>query len=214
MYTKPLYILIRSFHWTLFVCKFPTQKVHSFVYNYFTTNNERKVTIINTYNWLFVHLSPYFFWINRFAGVKFKHGKNQSHFHYLSTIQECQHECIPVGCVLAARRPYAGVCFGGGGGGVPGPGGVGVSGLGGCAWSGGVVCLVWGVGGLVYLVQRGCVWSRGDGVSGPGGVSGLGGLPQCLVGYHPPRTRHTTPPWTEWQTGVKILPWPQLRCGR
>ena len=55
-----------------------------------------------------------------------------------------------------------------------------------------------GGGGLV----RGSAWS-GGGVSGPGvggwcawsggrdGVSGLGwgGLPQCLVGYHPPPTR-------------------------
>ena len=33
-------------------------------------------------------------------------------------------ECIPVGCVLAARRPYAGICFpGGGGGSAPGGGG-------------------------------------------------------------------------------------------
>ena len=37
-------------------------------------------------------------------------------------------ECIPVGCVPAARRPYPGVCFPGGGspsggGGLPGPGG-------------------------------------------------------------------------------------------
>ena len=45
-------------------------------------------------------------------------------------------ECIPVGCVPAARRPSAGVCFPGGGGsawswgGLPGP-------------QGGV-CLVWG----------------------------------------------------------------------
>ena len=46
---------------------------------------------------------------------------------------ECfiEQECIPVGCVPAARRPYAGVCFPGGGG-VPGPGGR-------------VVCLVRGV---------------------------------------------------------------------
>ena len=39
-----------------------------------------------------------------------------------------QQECIPVGCVPAARRPYAGVCFPGGGsawsrGGLPGLGG-------------------------------------------------------------------------------------------
>ena len=78
-----------------------------------------------------------------------------------------------------------------GGGGVPGPGGClvwgcvsgpggGVSGLGGvsgpggwCVWSGGVP----GVGGGV---------SCPGGVSGPGGVCvpGVGGLPQCLVGYH------------------------------
>ena len=55
-------------------------------------------------------------------------------------------ECIPVGCVPAARRSYAGVCFPGGvcsgggvwSGGVCGPGG---SGPGVC------VCLVWGRGG-------------------------------------------------------------------
>ena len=87
-------------------------------------------------------------------------------------------ECIPVGCVPAACRPYARVCF---------PGG----------------CLVWGV---VCLVKGGwCVWSGGvpgpvgsglgGCVSGLGGtcVSGLGvcvwsggGLPQYLVGYHHP----------------------------
>ena len=60
-------------------------------------------------------------------------------------------ECIPVGCVPAAFRPYAQVCFWGGclvRGVVPGLGGVcsgGVSGLGG-AWLGG--CLLWGVPGL------------------------------------------------------------------
>ena len=48
-------------------------------------------------------------------------------------------ECIPVGCVLAARRPYAGVCFPGDvcsrGVSAPGGGGCllpGVSALGGC----------------------------------------------------------------------------------
>ena len=87
-------------------------------------------------------------------------------------------KCIPVGCVPTARRPYAGVCF---------PGGCGV-------WSGGVGL----VRGGLCLVQGGClvwgsVWSGG--VPGPGG-GGLvwggvvclvwGGLPQYLVGYHPP----------------------------
>ena len=40
-------------------------------------------------------------------------------------------ECIPVLCVPTARRPYAGVCFPGGGGGVSGRGGGGVPGPGG-----------------------------------------------------------------------------------
>ena len=49
-------------------------------------------------------------------------------------------ECIPVGCVPAARWLYAAVCFPAGG--VPGPGGC-------LLWG---VCLVWGDGGA---------WSRG-----------------------------------------------------
>ena len=76
---------------------------------------------------------------------------------------DIKQECIPVGCVPAARRPYAGVCF---------PGGVsawsrgGLPGLGGGWW----VCLV---GGGVSLVRGGvCLpgpggvspWSRGDGI--------------------------------------------------
>ena len=80
--------------------------------------------------------------------------------------------------------------WGPGPGGVPGPGvylfGGGVPGpggtwSGGCTWSG--RHLVWeGVPGL------------GGGVPGPGGVPG-----QVL------------PRWTEWQTGVKLLPCPKLR---
>ena len=81
--------------------------------------------------------------------------------------QTClKQECIPVGCVPAARRPYAGVCFPGGSawfggclpglGGLPGPGGC-LPGHGGSAWSRGftwpggclpsqgAACLVWGV---------------------------------------------------------------------
>ena len=95
-----------------------------------------------------------------------------------------EQECIPVGCVPAAHRPYAGVWSGGG---VSGPGGVcsrgGVSGPGGCLLPGG--CLVWGVsapGGVclggVYALGGVCL-----GVSTPvgGGVCsrGGGGIPAC-----------------------------------
>ena len=66
-------------------------------------------------------------------------------------------ECIPVGCVPAARSPYAGVCFQGG-----------VSGPGGCVWSqGGVsgpgeMCLVLGVCGPGGVWSGGClVWGGG-----------------------------------------------------
>ena len=66
-----------------------------------------------------------------------------------------EQECIPVGCVPAARGPYAGVCFPRGG----------VSGRGGGVWSKGG-WYVWSGGG------GGClVW----GVSAPGCVSGPGG---------------------------------------
>ena len=75
--------------------------------------------------------------------------------------------------------------------------------LGGCTWSRGGTWS-WGV----YLVlgggvpgPMGCTWSQGD-VPGPGGgVPGPGGT---LSGTPPPL-------WTEWQTGVKILPCPRLR---
>ena len=69
-----------------------------------------------------------------------------------------QQECIPVGCVPAARRPYAGVCFLGGGG---------VSGPGGCLLWAGHVCS-WG-----GMSVPGGVWSGG--VSAPGGVLVQGG---------------------------------------
>ena len=59
-------------------------------------------------------------------------------------------ECIPVGCVPAAHRSYAGVCFPGGG------------------------CLVWGVMCLVLggvcLVRGGCAWSGGGSASVPCGI--------------------------------------------
>ena len=103
-------------------------------------------------------------------------------------------ECIPVGCVPADRWPYSGVCCSGGVYLVPG--GCSWSQGGGCSWSGGCVpgpggC-TWSRGGFVYLVQ-------GEGVYlVPGG---------CLVRYSPREQN-------EWQTGVKILPWPKLRFGR
>ena len=73
--------------------------------------------------------------------------------------RENEQECIPVGCVPAARRPYARVCFPGGG---PGPGGV--PGPGGSAPGRG-----WGVGGLVRGV---CSWG--------------GGIPACTEAEPPP----------------------------
>ena len=67
----------------------------------------------------------------------------------LSLLLWFKQECIPVGCVPAARRLYSGLCFPGGvsawsRGCLPGPGGVclvqGISPcLGGSAWSGGVL---------------------------------------------------------------------------
>ena len=81
--------------------------------------------------------------------------------YVLVTMKHGKQECIPVGCVPAARRPYAGVCFSWGG-----------VWSGGCAWSGGVSGSGGGVPGL------------GGGVSGPGwgdGVSGPGGVCMCLV---------------------------------
>ena len=75
---------------------------------------------------------------------------------------------------------------------LPGPGGV-------SAWSGG--CLP----GL-----RGCLPGPGGCLAGPGGSPVPGGSP-WQVGGSP----YWRPPlWTEWQTGVNIVPWPQLRCGR
>ena len=74
-------------------------------------------------------------------------------------------ECIPVGCVPADRRPYAGVCF---------QGGRGVSAPGGVLHSRGVC-------------SKGGVWSGGV---CSGGVSGRGGSP-CRGGL----ARRTPPGW-------------------
>ena len=103
-------------------------------------------------------------------------------------------ECIPVGCVPAARGGVCsgrcllrGVCSGG----VSAPGGLirVVSDLG---W-----CLLWG-----GLLPGGLLW---------GGLL-WGGL--LWGGWYTSMHWGRPPLWTEWQTGVKILPWPQLRCGR
>ena len=94
---------------------------------------------------------------------------------------DSQQECIPVGCVPAARRPYSGILESasqwgyprsGRGGVLPGPGGRGVlpdlegspRSRGGSAWSGGV-SLVRGV--LPGL--GGSHWSRGGVLPGPVG---------------------------------------------
>ena len=81
---------------------------------------------------------------------------------YLVTDLILTQECIPVGCVPAARRRYAEVSFPGGcawsgGGCLPGLGGCGWSRGGWCAWSGG------------------SGWSKGGGVPGPGGGWSRGG---------------------------------------
>ena len=88
----------------------------------------------------------------------------------LITLSECylQQECIPVGCVPAARRPYAGVCFPGGC--LPGPGGL--PGAGGSAWSWGRLPGPGGVSpwsGGVCLVPGGGLPGPGGSLPGPGG---------------------------------------------
>ena len=108
-------------------------------------------------------------------------------------------ECIPVGCVPAARRPYSGVSYRGGvylvWGGLPGPGGVclvpggGLPGpKGGSAWS---------QGGGVCLVRGGSAWSWGGGLVSAWLVGGWcllggvclvrgGGIPACTEADHLP----------------------------
>ena len=68
-------------------------------------------------------------------------------------------------------------------------------------WSGvgGVGCLLQGV-----VCSGVCAWFRRRGVPGPWGGGGV------VVSQHTLRQIHA-PPWTEWQTGAKILPCPKLR---
>ena len=137
--------------------------------------------------------------------TKFEKSHNESYDKF-------KQECIPVGCVPAARRQYAGVCF---------PGGV-------SAWPGGVVCLAWGgvclvwggvclvrgglpgLGGCLPGLGRGCLPDLGGSLPGLGGcLPGLGGsgIPACTEA-------DTLPSPVDRHTPVKTLPWPQLRCGR
>ena len=107
----------------------------------------------------------------------------QNRKHLVRCDLNIKQECIPVGCVPAARWPYSG-------GGYLVPGGYMVPG--------------------VYLVQGGCTWSQGECtwargvylVQGvylvPGGAPGLGGVsvrytPQDQTRYTPPgdQTRYT-----------------------
>ena len=104
-------------------------------------------------------------------------------------------ECIPVGYVPAGR-PYAGVCFPPGGGGVPGQGGC-SGGGGGCSR---------GVSAPGGLLPGGCLLQGG---LLRGGVYSRGGIPACTEA-------DTLPPplWTEFLThACKNITLGQLRCG-
>ena len=102
-------------------------------------------------------------------------------------------ECIQVGCVPAARWPYAGVCL---------PGGSAPEGAGGMS--------AWGVS-----TPRGCLLPGGvcfRGVFAPWGVcSGGGGVCSqgCLVSQHALR-QTPLPLRAESQMPVKTLPWPNF----
>ena len=104
-------------------------------------------------------------------------------------------ECIPVGCVPAARCPYAEVCF---------PGGV-CSRGGGCLLRGG--CLLVGIcsGGTAL---GGLLWggvSAPRGVLLPRGVCSQGVYPSMHWGRHPPSGK------TDACENITLA---QLHCGR
>ena len=113
---------------------------------------------------------------------------------FFKIIAKMKQECIPVGCVPAARRPYAGVCF---------PGG--------SAWSRGGVSLVRGVsawslgGGGVSLV-----WGDLPGPGGGGCLPGLGGLPCSWGGLPGPWEVCLVPGGSAWSLGG--LPGPRGVC--
>ena len=93
---------------------------------------------------------------------------------------------------------------------------------GGCLLLGGLLggCLLReegvGVSASVGVYPWGCLLGGCllRGVSALGGLSALGGVCSWGACGIPACTKADTPLWTEWQTGAKILPWPQLRCGR
>ena len=116
-----------------------------------------------------------------------------------------QQECIPVGCVPAGRRQYAGVCFPGGGG---------------CLLLGGLLQGGWRLGGLPPggSALGGCL----RGVSAPGGyapggwclllggLSALGGLLPggvCSWGVASQHALRETPPVNR-MNDRQVLPWP------
>ena len=101
-----------------------------------------------------------------FIGVRPVQGMRVRYFS-VPTASECKQfkqECIPVGCVPAAHRPYARVCFPGGGGvcsrGVSAPGEGVLSGLEGGLLQGGSARGV--VSGLTGVCPRvGLLWGGG-----------------------------------------------------
>ena len=106
---------------------------------------------------------------------------------------QMEQECIPVGCVLPACCPYLPACT------VQGVSATGGLLPGGCLLPREVPATG---GGVCY---QGVSAPRGWGVSYRGMVSatrGGGGIPDMHWGR--------PPPWTEWQTGAKILPCPKL----
>ena len=123
----------------------------------------------------------------------------------IETKNMMKQECIPVGCVPAARWPYPGVCFPGGGvcllRGVSAP-------QGGCLVLGG--CLVPG-GVCSRGVSAGGFWSGG---SGPRRGSAPGGLLLEGVGAGIPACTEADPPVDRITDACKNITLAQLHCGR
>ena len=125
--------------------------------------------------------------------------------------------CSGVVSALGECLLWGGVCSRGEGcllqgAGVSTPGGVYSQGV--SAPRGGVSALGGGCLLLGLSAPVGVSAPRGEGCLLQGGVcSGGCLLPGGVVSQHALR-QTPPPPWTESQTPVKTLPWPQLRCGR